>query len=212
MTFMPKRLHHNYKHGHRLSKNTSGTYKTWASMRNRCNPANADRHPAYAGSGITLCNRWAESFEAFLEDMGERPDGCTIDRINPMGNYEPGNCRWADSKTQALNRMNTVIVEIRGEELCLRDVSKKYGIPNTTINRRYRQGIRGEELIEKKNRNTYRIGAKTASAKLDDDKVREIKKLLAAGCKNVDIARQFSVSGAVISEIKHGKLWAHVKS
>lgn len=80
--------------------NKTRTYKTWKEMRRRCMNKNSTQYQWYGGRGISVCDRW-NSYEAFLEDMGERPIGTTIDRINSDGNYEPGNCRWATSKQQA---------------------------------------------------------------------------------------------------------------
>lgn len=72
-------------------------------MRQRCHNPNATKWPLYGGRGIEVCERWA-SFENFLADMGERPAGMTIDRIDNDGGYEPGNCQWADVITQNRNR------------------------------------------------------------------------------------------------------------
>ena len=210
MGFKAGKEHHNYKHGQGAKSRQSGAYKSWKSMLDRCNPSNANERPVYAGAGVTVCQRWAESFEAFYADMGDRPTSHSIDRIDPLGNYEPGNCRWASTKEQALNRRNTTMTEVRGESLCLHDVSIKYGVPNTTVVRRYEQGLRGEELISRKNRNALRKGSAQASAKLNEALVAEMKAGIARGERNVDLARTYGVSGAVVSEIRHGKLWAHV--
>lgn len=92
-------------HGHAVNKTRSPTYKSWQAMIARCtNP----KHPAYqryyAGRGVTVCDQWLKSFPQFLADVGERPEGTTLDRIDPYGNYEPSNVRWADSVTQNNNR------------------------------------------------------------------------------------------------------------
>jgi len=78
-------------------------------MWSRCtHPGNAS-YPNYGARGITVCERW-RSFESFLADMGERPEDRTLDRIDPDGNYEPGNCRWATRSEQARNRRRRVVV------------------------------------------------------------------------------------------------------
>jgi hypothetical protein len=78
-------------------------YRTWQAMLTRCsNPGRRD-YKFYGGRGIRVCKRW-RLFENFYADMGARPEGTTIDRINTNGNYTPGNCRWADLKTQIANR------------------------------------------------------------------------------------------------------------
>lgn len=82
----------------------SREYKSWCQMKQRCLNEKSPDYPHYGGSGITICQEWIDSYEAFFEALGERPEGTTLDRIDSRGNYEPSNCRWADAETQNLNR------------------------------------------------------------------------------------------------------------
>lgn len=95
----------NLRHGHSGGRDVapSPTYQSWRAMKKRCLNLNHTSWPDYGGRGITICDRWLD-FEGFLADMGERPAGTSIDRIDNDGNYEPSNCRWATGSEQRLNQ------------------------------------------------------------------------------------------------------------
>lgn len=203
MTFSPGESHYMYKHGYCGSR----TYRTWVSMKTRCFDKSYENYHNYGGRGITICNRWLESFENFLEDMGERPPNKTIDRINPDGNYCPENCRWADNRTQSLNRRNTNVIKFKGQETTLREIGKKYGIPQTTIYRRYKQGVRGDDLISKDNRNKLITGEHKPCSKLTDMDAVEIIKKVMCGLLHREVAEIYSVSQTTITNIVNGRIY-----
>lgn len=92
------------KHGLFRNEKTRGAYQSWREMHIRCNAKpGTDYHRNYVLRGIAVCERWMDA-KTFIEDMGERPPGMMLDRINNDGNYEPSNCRWADRVTQNRNR------------------------------------------------------------------------------------------------------------
>ena len=93
-------------HGQTSNRKKSRTYNSWAAMRNRCNWKSYYLYKDYGGRGIKVCDRW-NSFEKFLEDMGERPLDKTLDRIDVNGNYEPSNCKWSDIYEQSRNKRNS---------------------------------------------------------------------------------------------------------
>ena len=82
----------------------SSVYHRWDAMIQRCTNPKHKAFKNYGGRGIKICDRWLESFEAFLADMGEPPDGLMLDRIDNDGNYEPGNCRWTTRGVQNINK------------------------------------------------------------------------------------------------------------
>lgn len=113
-------------HGKRSTKE----YGIYRAMLNRCDLPSQKCYPQYGGRGITVCERWRASFAAFLEDMGPRPsDGHSVDRIDPNGNYEPGNCRWATSVQQNNNRRNNRRITHAGKTLTLAEWARELGVP-----------------------------------------------------------------------------------
>jgi len=95
-----------YKHGHDRKGMATPTYRSWVKMKYRCNNRNYKGYCNYGKRGIKVCERWND-FRNFLEDMGLRPDGLTLDRKDNNGNYEPGNCKWSTQKEQQNNRRPT---------------------------------------------------------------------------------------------------------
>jgi hypothetical protein len=97
------------RHGAATRSAQTKEYKAWVSLKQRCLNPNSQKYMDYGGRGITVCQEWADSFDAFLAHIGYAPEGnrISIDRINNEGNYEPGNVRWATPYQQVMNRRNT---------------------------------------------------------------------------------------------------------
>lgn len=127
-------------HGHKTNGIASKTYSSWQMMRNRCYRNNFTDYPNYGGRGIVVCERWRNSFEAFVLDMGERPSGCTLDRKDTNGNYEPGNCRWATNKEQSNNRRSNISLLLNGVKVSLKQASEILRIPYGAV--QYRMHVR----------------------------------------------------------------------
>jgi hypothetical protein len=120
------------KHG----ASSTPTYKTWKRMRSRCNDLNNPMYVNYGGRGITVCERW-DSFELFLQDMGQRPSpDYSLDRIDNELGYFPQNCRWADRVTQARNRRSTIMLVVDGVRKSLIEWATLYDIGPITIQHR----------------------------------------------------------------------------
>ena len=109
-------------------------YATWVSMRRRCRDTTEGVFKKYGGRGITVCDRWDNSFEAFLQDMGPRPSPKhSIDRINNNGNYEPGNCRWATMTVQQRNTRKTRLLTFEGRTMSMADWAEVLGMNYGTL-------------------------------------------------------------------------------
>lgn len=113
------------------------TYRTWREMKSRCYNKNYPEYHRYGGRGIYVCERWKNSFENFFEDMGERPSGTSIDRIDVNGNYEPSNCRWADTETQSNNKRSNIYIEYNGVTKTLGQWCKYYNMNYNTVRHVY---------------------------------------------------------------------------
>lgn len=130
---------------HGLSSEYPESMQAFGNMLNRCNNPKSKHYRYYGGRGIRVCDRWngRDKFPQFVEDMGERPKGLTLDRIDCDGDYSPENCRWATPKTQRLNRSSEASgvgaidwITFRGETLCRRDMAAKHGINEGTLKSR----------------------------------------------------------------------------
>lgn len=136
-------------------------YSSWCAMKNRCIRGKDPSYHLYGARGIRVCERWMDSFSNFLSDLGPRPLGTTLDRIDGNKNYEPGNCRWATRIEQSVNRRTTRFFVVNGEVLCLKHCAKKYGMAPITLRKRLEMGLSIEEALafpkwQKLNRNTNR--------------------------------------------------------
>ena len=115
------------------------TKRSYHSMKQRCYNEKCKDYYLYGGRGIKVCDRWLESFENFLEDMGNRPNNTSLDRINPEKDYSPENCRWADTKTQSLNKRNSKYVTFNNETRLLIEFCEELNLHYNTVIERLRR-------------------------------------------------------------------------
>lgn len=125
----------------------TGTYNTWCSMKSRCSNPNADNYRFYGGRGIKVCERWMASFRDFHEDMGDRPKGYTLDRIDPNGDYTPSNCHWIPSSEQGNNMRSTRHLTYAGSTKSVRDWAATTGIDYKNIHNRLKLGWSVEKTL-----------------------------------------------------------------
>jgi len=113
-------------------------YNSWDSMKQRCFNKNNDRYSNYGGRGITICSDWRDSFEKFFDDMGVRPEGTTLDRIDNEGNYEVSNCKWSTSAEQASNKSTNI--QHAGRTYTIKALAELYNMPYGRLQSRIKRG------------------------------------------------------------------------
>lgn len=213
----PRPVHGNTKHGLHATR----AYRVWCGMKTRCTNPNDRSWQWYGARGIKVCDRWQDSFEAFFADIGPIPDGMSIDRIDVNGNYEPGNCRLANSTAQARNRRDNALITYDGLTLCLSEWAERTGLTYSTLRARHRRGaspadilstgrLTRRDLHEMKGRPTGNRGERNVSAKLTEALVREVFRMSAAGDVQTIIAKKLGVTQATVSKILRRAIWKHV--
>jgi len=115
-------------------------YEAWVGMKERCYNPNRKNYRDYGGRGIVVCDRWRKNFVAFWNDLGDPPDGLSLERINNDGNYEPKNCRWATRAEQSANRRCSIYIDLRGRRLSAAEWAAETGLSQNIIRKRIMRG------------------------------------------------------------------------
>lgn len=126
----------------------SPTYKSWDAMRQRCVNPNDRDYADYGGRGIAVCERWQTSFSAFASDMGMRPAGMTLGRIDNNGAYEPGNCRWETVQQQNNNRRSSRSLTAKGRTQTLAQWAREIGVSRALLRYRVEAGWPPEQVVD----------------------------------------------------------------
>jgi hypothetical protein len=183
----------------RVSK--SKEYKSWCCAKSRCFCTTAINYKNYGGRGITMCPEWRDSFRAFVNYMGPRPNGSTLERKDVNGNYEPGNCVWATPKQQCNNRRTNHRLTVNGETLTIMQWSERTGISATRIYRRIELGISAELAVSQQTmvKRTHNLLRKLSNS--DVEAIRLCRGLLT----QPELATAFNVTAANICSIQRGR-------
>ncbi len=184
---------------HNASHGMAGTaiYLVWRGMIDRCNNQKSKSYASYGGRGISVCQEWMASFERFLSDMGERPVGASIERINNDGNYCPDNCRWASRSEQATNKRNNVHIEVDGERLTISQWAERIGCSPSAITSRIKSGMSLRDAV------TTPIPERPNAKLTQDDAICIRRSYPSKPC--TQLAREFGVSKKTILNVIHRK-------
>lgn len=134
-------------HGHTRKGKFNRTYSIYRDMRTRCENPNYKEFHLYGGRGITVCERWKSGYENFLADMGERPDGLTLERVDVNKGYSPENCKWATKIEQANNKRNSAFLTLNGETMTVAQWATKLKMNASTLYYRRSKGYTAENIL-----------------------------------------------------------------
>jgi hypothetical protein len=181
-------------------------YKVWATMRNRCNRPNVASYPNYGGRGIKVCDAWnsPDGFVAFAEDMGPRPKGGMIERLDNNGNYCPENCIWAQRLEQVANKRNNNLITANGATKHLADWAREVGGTSAAIIHRIELGWTLERAVSE------RVPDRP-NAKLTPDDAVKIRSLYPDKTQ-MQLASMFNVDQKSIANVLHGRTFSDIES
>ena len=180
-------------------------WHSWVSMRQRCHYPASIGYKNYGARGIRVCDRWMNSFENFYADMGDRPEGTSIERIDNDRDYCPGNCTWATANEQSANQRTNRIIEHDGKRLTLTQWSRLTGLSKHTISRRLKIGWTIEKTLTTLLHETRM--EQLNSAKLTAEQVLAIR---ASDLPPAQLAVKYAVTPSNITAIIKRKSWRHV--
>ena len=162
-------------------------FRSWVQMKQRCLNPRATGYRNYGGRGIRVCERWM-TFENFLSDMGNRPDGTSLDRIDNDGHYEPNNCRWATAREQGLNRRMSVFLVVDGRKIGASELGEMLGIAPSAARNRVRKF--GEAALTMKK-----------AKRLAPQERARLARLHASGASIQSLVEEFGVSKSTVWNI-----------
>lgn len=138
-----------YRHGQAALPSITSEYRIWIAMKTRCYNPKHRHYKYYGGRGITVCDRWLQSFQNFFADMGKRPSKQhSLDRHpDTNGNYEPGNCRWATAEEQGQNKTNNRKIIYSGQEMTIGEFIKLLGLKGQKTTIYYQLTVRTPEQV-----------------------------------------------------------------
>lgn len=191
----------NLKHGMASRGNKHPLYSNWCRIKQRCHNPDCEDYYLYGGRGVKVCERWRNSFEAFLEDVGSsKPAGTSIDRYpNREGNYEPGNTRWGTDEMQANNKRNNVILSLNGEEMTIAQWARKLNCDSRPIHARIERGWSHEDALTTPIRKMI-----VHPPRLTKERIQTI--LESPHVSGAEFARKYGVTRTAICHVRKGRI------